>query len=107
MNYLVDPELKTPPREGPAGIKRRYLEEVKELLECLDVPVDVATDEYADSEIQDKLRFRTSGSIRYGDLLPGSVGARKRQRSQSMGYDTADDQRHGNGRSIEEPSRNP
>ena len=58
-------------------------------------------------EIQDKLRFRTSGSVRLGDQLSGSVGARKRQRSESMGCDPAIGQRHGNGCSIEEPSRNP
>jgi len=63
--------------------------------------------ERAASEIQDKLRFRTSGSIRLGDQLSGSVGARKRRRPQSMGCDPAVGQRHGNGRSIEEPSRNP
>jgi hypothetical protein len=40
MSYLVDPPLKTPPRERPPGIKRRFLDEAKELLECLDVPVD-------------------------------------------------------------------
>jgi hypothetical protein len=59
------------------------------------------------------LKFRTNlvlglpAAFGLGISSPAVLGARKRQRSQSMGCDPAVGQRHGNGGSIEEPSRNP
>ena len=41
MSYTIDPSLKHPPAEHPSrGEAQRCTEEAKDLLECLDVPVD-------------------------------------------------------------------
>jgi len=92
------------------GVQRNILAFLRQFIDRLrDLRMNIVElfNERTASEIQDELRFRASRSIRLGNQLSGSMGARKRRRSQSMGYDPAVGQRLGNGRPIEEPSRNP
>lgn len=40
MTYRIDPSLKVPPPELPKGRGRECRESAKDLLQCLDVPVE-------------------------------------------------------------------
>jgi len=40
MSYTVDPQLKAPPHEVPTKERKHSVEEAKQLLECLCLPVD-------------------------------------------------------------------